>query len=215
MVGAGKSTFARHIEERLLAAGLDVERAAFRRRARRAPTDEAAPAASEDAQPKTRAVRWQGFKLRRLNAMTAAGYAGRIMWYRIQQLRRQPSSRVLDRYFYDSFVHYRLSSRRERFYVRVLRRVIPPPDLAVLLLAAPDVIVARRPGYALEYVELVADNYERLSAFFPELVAVRTDGAEPALQQATALIDNWLGESGAAAARTATQMRESRVAGGR
>jgi hypothetical protein len=82
---------------------------------------------------------------------------------------------VLDRYFYDNFVQYKLTSWRERFYARLLRRLIPTPDLAVVLLASPETLAARRANYAREYLVIASGRYGKLAGVFPNLVSVYTD----------------------------------------
>jgi hypothetical protein len=83
---------------------------------------------------------------------------------------------VIDRYFYDNFVHYELRTRRERLYATVLRRLIPTPDIALVLVASDDTISARRPAYAREYITAVGTRYRDLPRMFPHLISVRTDG---------------------------------------
>jgi hypothetical protein len=82
---------------------------------------------------------------------------------------------VLDRYFYDNLVHYELRTVRERAYARLLCRLIPRPDLAILVVASDRTIAARRPEYAREYLTTVARRYEQLHTLVPHLSRVSTD----------------------------------------
>lgn len=113
--------------------------------------------------------------LRRLTAAVTAGYAVRILAFRLSGVGAGSRCDVLDRYFYDNFVHYELTSRRERLYARFLRRLIPAPDAAILLLASDRAIAERRRKYAHEYLVTVAKRYEELTGLFPHLVCIRTD----------------------------------------
>lgn len=180
MVGAGKSTWVSNIVEQLARDGIVAERLPFRRRSSRDQhkTSGAGKMVESDGTGTTPGVgaRWSGFRPRRLSALTALGYAGRTLLFRARFWRRK-NVLVLDRYFYDSFVHYRLSTHREQLYMALLGRLIPTPDLAILLLAEATTVAGRRPDYAIEYVEPVSAAYARLPRYFPALIPITTDGS--------------------------------------
>jgi thymidylate kinase len=194
IVGSGKSTTARRVAEMVSAAGFAPERHRFRflpllglqrRRARDEPPERSdGPKAAE-------MLRGRGFSPRRLSAVLALGYAARIMAFRLFRVGAGSRCDILDRYFYDNLVQFALSTRRERVYARLLAAVIPRPDLAVLLVAAPETIAARRGNYAPEYLTAVGRQYARLPELFPNLVRIDTsldDRANDEIQRAVQVL---------------------------
>jgi thymidylate kinase len=173
MVGSGKTTAASQIVKLLEQNGIEARHVRFqslpcftllKRRS-------ATARASETPE---RASRWRGYRRKRLTARLALGHAARMVLFRAFQLRRgRQHAEVMDRYFYDSFAHFEMRARSERFYQRVLHRLIPRADLSILLVVPPDMAAARCPDYSPEYLQSVADAYENLRARFGELVEVR------------------------------------------
>src|SRR5688572_9950645 len=135
MVGSGKSTCAKHVMNLLESADIDCRYLRFRSlgllgfRGRRPRRGDDQPAAAHGG------ARWSGFQPRTLTAFTACGYLARIVAFRLFGHPGPRACHVLDRFFYDSFVHYRLNTRLERWYMTAIRHVMPVPDVAVLLLA--------------------------------------------------------------------------------
>ena len=194
MVGSGKSTVSKRVAALLSAAGVYCRRVQFRSRGfsliSKRPS---APApfraeATGQTEVKPTALRWRGFRPRTLTAWVTCLYMARIVAFRIFRPRRTEGWIVLDRYFYDSFVHYHLATSRERWYMALLQRIMPVPDIAILLVASPKTLLKRRPNYAIEYVLAAARGYERLMTQFPELVAIPTDEGELSLDRLDALI---------------------------
>lgn len=177
MVGSGKSTAAALIVDRLAKAGLQPQYLRFRylklfafpRPGRKGPPRE------DGAQGQRTEVRASSFALRRLTAARALGYAARIIAFRFSGVGAGSRCDVLDRYFYDNFVQYKLTGPMERLYARVLRGLIPTPDLAIVLLASPETLAARRQNYAREYLVLASGRYAKLAGRFPNIVTVSTD----------------------------------------
>lgn len=198
MVGSGKSTASKRVVELLEGAGIECRYLRFRSlglfgfRARPPGHFAARKGTASPDGP-----RWTGFQPRTLSARVACGYAARIIAFR---LFAPPTStrtcNVLDRFFYDSFVHYKLNTRPERFYAAVLRRIMPAPDLAILLVASSETITERRPEYDADYVSVAGRGYERLRTQFPELVAVCTDSGQRSLERLDALVHDQLRKSG-------------------
>jgi thymidylate kinase len=175
MVGSGKSTTAATVADLLVAAGLTPRYLRFRylrlcgfARPQRAESGKPAPADAKKA-------RAEGFALRPLTAALTAGYAVRILAFRLSGIGRGARCDVLDRYFYDNLVHYALRSRRERVYAAILRRLIPAPDLAILVVASDETIGCRRSNYAREYIVSAGRRYRELPDLFPRLTTIRTD----------------------------------------
>lgn len=177
MVGSGKSTTATVVSRYLEEAGHRPSYVRFRylkvlgfSRPRRP----AEPTRSSEA-PAREVMRGKGFAIRRLTAVRAAGYLVRILAFRMSSTNELRGCAVVDRYFYDNFIQYQLQSRQERLYVAVLRRLIPQPDLALLLVARDDTISARRRNYDARYVEQAGRQYRELPKLFPNLVRIETD----------------------------------------
>ena len=154
-------------------------------------------------------VRWAGFRPERLKALKACGYAARIIAFRMFGVGGQSSDwNILDRYFYDNLVHYELRTAREKFYAAVLERLIPAPDLAILLVASEATLSRRRPDYSSEYIREAALGYERLHRQVPELVRVCTDADSDATDEIQRLTRELL-ESRQAASAAVVRRRVS------
>jgi thymidylate kinase len=70
---------------------------------------------------------------------------------------------IFDRYIYDELANLPLKRRWARFYIRLLLRLAPKPDLALLLDADPDAAWQRKPEYPPEFVERNREAYLRLA----------------------------------------------------
>ncbi|MDZ7363068.1 MAG: hypothetical protein ONB46_20450 [candidate division KSB1 bacterium] len=127
--------------------------------------------------------RWR--KLGKLTLARALGYLWRILIFRFFAavwLRRKII--VIDRFYYDSLAHYSLTGCRERFYLTLLKKALPVPDLAMMLLARPQTILQRRPHYDREYIHQLYHRYQQVAQEFPQVMVLRTDS----LQNLTTII---------------------------
>lgn len=107
------------------------------------------------------------------------GYLWRMFIFRIfAWLRLRQRITIINRFFYDNFAHYHLTGRIERFYLWVLKKTMPVPDLALILIAEPKVILGRRPHYDAEYVHELCQSYLQVVREFPNLVVIRTDNVD-------------------------------------
>lgn len=70
---------------------------------------------------------------------------------------------IFDRYIYDQLANLPLGHPTVRFYVRLLLRLIPKPDIAFVVDADPEAAHIRKPEYPLEFVRTNRDAYIRLS----------------------------------------------------
>jgi thymidylate kinase len=196
MVGSGKSTAAARAMELLQGEGLDVESWRFQSLPifSRGTSARSASQSSRESSPAHE--RWAGYTRRRLTARLAAGQLVRALIFRIYR-RTRPHGRhqVCSRYFYDSFVHYTLSTPTERFYARLIRRCIPAPDLALLMVASPETIRARRPRYSSAYVTQVWEAYQTLPQLFPGLIAISTNAGDDGARAIEREILKWLHSS--------------------
>jgi thymidylate kinase len=196
MVGSGKSTTAARAAELLAEAGLQPRSLRFRylglfgfSQPRRSPER------NDSERTGAPAARGSGFTLRPLTAARTAGYAVRIVAFRLSGVGGAARCDILDRYFYDNLVQYRLTSWIERLYAFVLRQLIPAPDLAILVIASSETIAARRRNYAREYVVEAGQRYEALADLFPRLVTIRTDERSLADDEIRRAIENVIGRA--------------------
>jgi len=70
---------------------------------------------------------------------------------------------IFDRYIYDELANLPLSNPAVRFYIRLLMKFIPRPDVAFLVDADPEAANRRKPEYPLDFVRRNRDAYLRLS----------------------------------------------------
>jgi len=71
----------------------------------------------------------------------------------IVSFRRETSDYVVfDRYIYDELANLPLHHSPIRLYAHLLLRVVPRPDVALLLDADPETAISRKPEYPLEFV---------------------------------------------------------------
>ena len=191
MVGSGKSTVLRHVASTLERRGISAALWNFQRlpcftlRPRRGQTPPT---------PSSSIARGRGYRRRRLTATLTVGYLVRMAAFvAYRWWSRRERVVVVNRFFYDNLVHYELNSVRERLYAGVLTRIMPRPDVAILLLAEPSTIAARRPTYSSEYVACVQRAYRELRVRFPEVIEVRSDAGEPTLARVDAVLQESLG----------------------
>lgn len=197
VVGSGKTTSARQTAARLREDGYDAEYVQFHflpcfqwfRLAHYM-----ALLRGRQARPATDAAdgkfRRSNYRQRKLTLAPALGYLVKVISYRLYSRWRWPRGKilVLDRYFYDVFTHYLLRSAAERRYVAALCRCIPTPDLAVLLVASPQSIAARRDTYDDGYLSAVSSQYAAVRDLLPPMITMRTDDATPVIDRTVELI---------------------------
>jgi len=70
---------------------------------------------------------------------------------------------IFDRYIYDELANLPLHHPPVRFYVTLLLRLIPKPDVACIVDADPEAAHLRKPEYPLEFVRTNRDAYLALS----------------------------------------------------
>jgi len=187
MVGSGKTTAAAHVQRLLERDGVHVTRWRFQtlpcfdllrprsvhRKGRKEPD---------------RTQRWTGYRRKRLTARVTLGYVLRILIFRWFRWHSLQGFHIATRYFYDNFVHYALDTPMERFYAALLQRLVPVPDIPILLVASSQTIAERRPNYSPEYLAAVEKAYGELRTRFPELVEISTDPGAATLDRLEAIL---------------------------
>ena len=196
MVGAGKSSAQGRILSVLEREGVRSEAWRFRTlpcfslpfsRPRRRASAVTQPATRTATRPAvSRGVR---YKRKSLTLWATVGYIGRMVAFRAyRRLHGSPGWAVCNRYFYDNLAHFELGSPAARRHLALLRRCMPRPDLALLFVASPATIAARRPQYAHDYLDRVWDAYRDVAAQFPELVVLSSEPDQATLESVELLI---------------------------
>ena len=192
MVGSGKTTAVRHILDLLRGENVAVDHWRFQRLPCITLSTAPPPSPSIPREPTGRrsgARRGEGYRARILTSATSLGYVVRTVAFRIY--RRWPPTAswvVSNRYFYDSFAHFDLSQGHGRLYARILRRLVPTPDLAFLMVASPETVAERRPQYSLDYIVRVEAAYRSLRELFPELIEINSEIDGHALERIEAAV---------------------------
>lgn len=183
IVGSGKSTNAKQVYRLLQEAGYPSVYLRFRflkaRRMLRALLVKKSQAVSLSLK-KTKSPRHASTlrhqAILKLTLMRTIGYLWRIMLFRIfMVIRLRRKIIIVDRFYFDSLVHYSLTAPSERFYFRLIKTALPVPQLALLLIAQPQTILYRRPNYDSVYVQQLYHNYQQMAQRFPHLTVLQTD----------------------------------------
>jgi thymidylate kinase len=82
---------------------------------------------------------------------------------------------VMDRYFYDSLANLVAARDFTAVYVRLFKKILPKPDLAILLLVDPEIAFRRKPEYPLEYMRRRESAYRKVFEGVPQSLLL--DGA--------------------------------------
>ena len=180
MVGSGKTTAAQHVISTMQRNGVESTYWRFQRlpcvtfRLRGSePSRSTMPAQTRPA----------AYTQKPLTLTRALGFAARIVAFQVyRRLPGAPGVAVTNRYFYDNLVHYRHDSMPSRAYWRLLKGMIPKPDLGLLLVAAPATLAERRPAYSPEYIRAADAAYQRLADSVPELLIVSSEPGDRTLE---------------------------------
>ena len=78
------------------------------------------------------------------------------------QLRGDCEFVIFDRYAYDELANLNLRNPMTRLFARMIKTVVPDPDVAFLLDADPEAAHARKPEYPIEFVRVNRRAYMRL-----------------------------------------------------
>ncbi len=185
MVGSGKTTNAKKTLRWLCAQGYEPYYLRFRfinwRSVWRTPAtspwrERESPNSARKSQPAASGEARPAETHKPLTFALVVGYLLRIVQFRLFMWRHHRSHLiVLNRYFYDSFMHYRCDSPREQKYLRWLMRAVPQPDLSILLVVRPETAQRRRPAYAFEALRQLSENTTQLQNLAPHIRVVATD----------------------------------------
>ncbi|HLY98983.1 MAG TPA: thymidylate kinase [Candidatus Angelobacter sp.] len=79
---------------------------------------------------------------------------------------------IVDRYIYDELVNLNLARWPARAFVRLVRSLVPTPDIAFLLDADPEAAYARKPEYPVDFMRLCRASYFELARLLGTMVVV-------------------------------------------
>jgi thymidylate kinase len=79
---------------------------------------------------------------------------------------------IFDRYIYDELSNLNLDNPLSRAFVRLVRRIVPQPDLAYLLDADPVLAQARKPEYPVHFMHQCRQSYFALAALLGTMTAI-------------------------------------------
>jgi thymidylate kinase len=79
---------------------------------------------------------------------------------------------IIDRYIYDELANLPLENPLTRMYIRMVRAIVPRPDLAYLLDADPDAAYQRKPEYPVDFMKKSRRAYFRLAGLLGNLTLI-------------------------------------------
>jgi thymidylate kinase len=85
---------------------------------------------------------------------------------------------IFDRYIYDELANLPLDLSLARFFVRLVLKIVPRPDVALVIDADPVAALARKPEYPLEFVRRNRDAYLALSQLSRDITVIEPDSME-------------------------------------
>jgi len=119
------------------------------------------------------------FKCRRLSFFPTMIYTLRIVLFRLYRFAFFRSKLVvLDRYFYDNLAQFHIEEKCDRAFFFFLKRIIPQPDLAIMLYARNEVIKMRRPHRSLKHITSLSQGYNEVHQRFDNIVVICSDNVD-------------------------------------
>jgi thymidylate kinase len=95
---------------------------------------------------------------------------------RVAEARRSTADVIIfDRYIYDELANLPLKRTAARFFIRAILRIVPQPDLALVIDADPNAAHARKPEYPLEFVRRNREAYIELARLAGHITVVPPD----------------------------------------
>ena len=180
--GAGKSTQIASLRDRLVARGLRVRVIPFWDEVARLTGmretaghtlfggDKGVGSPSRPIERRDKNVRTWPMSWLRLFLYALDGLSARVALQRA--LRSGPDIVIFDRWIYDELANLALETRTNRAFVRLLRHLVPQPDLGFYLDALPDQARARKPEYPLAFLVANRASYHRLSRLIQGITVV-------------------------------------------
>ena len=88
----------------------------------------------------------------------------------------------MDRYIYDELANLPLGNPFTRWYVRTVDKLVPKPDLALLLDATPEAARERKPEYPVESMKETRQSYFQLAGLLGKITTIAPQPLEAAKQ---------------------------------
>src|SRR5205814_2316131 len=79
---------------------------------------------------------------------------------------------IFDRYEYDELANLDLRNSMTRAYAKILLKLIPRPDVALLLDVDPVIARARKPEYPLEFLSSIRGSYLELARLSKSMTVI-------------------------------------------
>jgi len=108
-------------------------------------------------------------------------------WYRLHIERAKQRILIMDRYFYDTLVD--VSDGRHWFWIRLLARITPTPEVPVLLDISPEESYRRKGEYSVEYLRKRWVAYNTVFPWVRSSITIKNhdiDAAKATLQRVVA-----------------------------
>src|SRR5438270_6510155 len=96
--------------------------------------------------------------------------------------RGNPDVIIMDRYIYDELANLPLGNAITRWYVRAVNKLVPKPDLALLLDANPESARERKPEYPVEFLKNARQSYFQLTSLVGRITTIAPQPLESAKQ---------------------------------
>ncbi|MFZ0295415.1 MAG: thymidylate kinase [Candidatus Sulfotelmatobacter sp.] len=98
---------------------------------------------------------------------------------RVRQSRNSGADVVIfDRYIYDELANLPLERKPTAAFARLILKLVPKPDLALVIDADPAAAHTRKPEYPLEFVRRNRESYLRLAGLSGSITVVEPDSVE-------------------------------------
>ncbi len=98
---------------------------------------------------------------------------------RVRQSRKIGADVVIfDRYIYDELANLPLDSKPAAIFAQLIMKLVPRPDLALVINADPAAAHARKPEYPVEFVRRNRRSYLRLAELSGNMTVVEPDSVE-------------------------------------
>ncbi|RMD91538.1 MAG: hypothetical protein D6814_18115 [Calditrichaeota bacterium] len=184
IVGSGKSTNAKRAYHRLKEMGYPVEYVRFRfvnlKSVLKPHSGRGAGKTGRQTPNKQNGMTsLRAHRPRKMTLVRCLGYLWRMLVFRLfVAIRLRGKIGICDRFFYDNFTHYAFTTTPEKVYLKLLKSLLPQPDLALMLVASADKIIERRKQYDPHYLARMTKNYLKVLREFPNVTMVRTDEFE-------------------------------------
>ncbi len=85
---------------------------------------------------------------------------------------------IFDRYIYDELANLPLDRKLTAIFARLILKLVPKPDLALVIDADPDAAHARKPEYPLEFVRRNRESYLLLAILSGTMTVIEPDTVE-------------------------------------